>query len=72
MLKHLNSEPTTLILIQYALSSTLSISTPHFFPLDNLTGFLNLSQLQVMGAVPPKLHSSSTFSPALILRSPGN
>jgi len=36
------------------------------------TGFLNLSQVQVIGADPPKLPNSSTFSPALIFRSPEN
>lgn len=36
------------------------------------TGFLNFSQVQVIGADPPKLPNSSTFSPALIFRSPEN
>lgn len=36
------------------------------------TGFLNLSQVQVIGADPPKLPNSSTFSPALIFWSPEN
>lgn len=59
------TEPTTPNLIH-------SLHIHSIRRLVHLTGFLNLSQLQVMGAAPPKLHSSSTFSPALILRSPGN